>query len=320
MGVTGLESAPVVVRVVRGEFVESVHHAIGVVTGPDGAVSFAVGDPATPIFPRSALKPLQAVAALRAGAAIGGRELAVACASHSGEPQHFDAVRSLLASCGLTEADLANTPGLPTNEAAQWAWLRSGRGRESIVQNCSGNHAAMLAACVAAGWGLGDYLAPEHPHQRLVADVVAELVGSPVLDTAVDGCGAPVFAVPLVGLARAFGRLATATSGPEREVADAMRAFPELVGGTGRDVTTLMQAVPGLVAKDGAEGVYAAGLPDGTGVALKVTDGADRARVPVMAELLRRTGMVADDVLDAWATSPVLGHGRVVGGVEADLG
>ncbi|MCC2591903.1 asparaginase [Tessaracoccus sp. OS52] len=315
----GLEEAPVVAHAVRSGFVESVHRGIGVITSPAGDVEFAVGEPDTVILPRSSNKPIHAVAALRAGAVLSSEALAVGCASHSGEAAHLGAVLDSLAASGLGVHALRNSPDFPLGEEARLAWIRSGRGKESLAQNCSGNHAAMLAACVASGWDLGSYQEPTHPFQRLAAETTEDLGGERVVATAVDGCGAALFAIPLLALARAFGRLAGAVGGPERAVADAMRAHPHLVAGPGRDVTALMQGAPGLIAKDGAEAVYAVGLPDGRGVALKISDGGDRARAILLAHLLRRAGTVDEAVLQRLETVPVLGHGRPVGAVVCAL-
>ncbi len=312
-----LTGAPVVAQVVRNGFVEGQHRGLGVITDASGAVEFAVGDPRTVILPRSSNKPLQAVASLRAGAPLHDEWLAIACSSHSGEAFHLDAVRALLASVGLTEDALLNTPDLPAGEAERTAWLREGRPASSLAQNCSGKHAAMVAAATASGWDLATYLDPEHPLQRLMRTTIAELAGEAVPAVVVDGCGAPQHALPLVGLARAFGRLVSATDGPERAVADAMRAHPEYVAGTGRDATALMREVDGLLAKDGAEGVYAIGLPDGRGLAVKIVDGSLRARGPFVAELLRLAGVGSAESRARLASSPVLGHGRPVGAVEA---
>lgn len=315
-----LSNAPIVAHVIRGTFVEGVHHGVGVVTNPDASVAFAVGDPDTVVFPRSSAKPLQALACLRAGAPLAGVSLALVCASHSGEPFHLDAVRAMLAAAGLDERALRNTPDLPLGDDASTAWLRAGRDPESIAQNCSGKHAGMLAACVASGWSLDDYLEAAHPLQALVAEVVTEFTGGPIVATAVDGCGAPIHAIPITGLARAFARFAAATDGPEKAIADAMRAHPEYVGGSGRSATDLMRAVPGLIAKDGAEAVYAIGLPDGRGIAVKIADGGARAAGVLAAALLRRTGAASDAALAALADAPVLGHGRPVGAVVSVVG
>jgi L-asparaginase II len=184
------------------------------------------------------------------------------------------------------------------------------------VQNCSGKHAGMLATCVAAGWDTATYRDPKHPLQQAIATTVAELADEPVAAVGVDGCGAPVMAISLTGLSRAFSRLAMAVPGsPEHRVAAAMRAHPEWVGGTRRGVTALMRGIPGLIAKDGAEAVYAAALPSGLAVAVKVADGNDRAAPVVLAQALREVGVTAD-VLDEVGRPPVLGHGEPVGAIE----
>ena len=312
-----LTDAEVLVEVTRDGFVESVHRIAAVVTDPAGAVVLATSDPAGPILPRSALKPVQTLAMLRAGLDLPPDLLALATASHSAEPFHLDGVRRILAGAGLTEADLQNTPDLPYPDDERAAWVAAGRGPASIVQGCSGKHAGMLATCVAAGWDIGTYLDPAHPLQRLVAETLAEVAGEPVAATVVDGCGAPALAVSLTGLARVFGRFAAAPAGShEARIADAMRSHPEFVAGTGRDVTALMRGTPGAIAKDGAEGVYAVGLPDGRGVAVKVVDGSDRARAVALATVLRRIDVesAAYPVLES---APVFGHGEPVGAVAA---
>jgi L-asparaginase II len=214
----------------------------------------------------------------------------------------------------LPEAVLGCPPDLPLDERAAHDVLRAGGGRTPLAMNCSGKHAAMLRVCAARGWSLEGYLDPAHPLQEAVRATVEELAGEPVRHVAVDGCGAPQHALTLTGLAQAYAGLVTG-HGDGRRVADAMRAHPWHVGGTGRDVTRLMAGVPGLLAKDGAEGVYAAALPDGSAVAVKVHDGAARARTPVLVAALRVLGVDAP-VLDELATTPVLGGGRPVGEVR----
>ena len=229
---------------------------------------------------------------LRAGLRLPPHQLALACASHSAEPFHLDAVRDMLAAAGLTEADLQNTPDLPYDADERDVWVAAGHTARPLAQNCSGKHAAMLVTCRLNGWDLATYRDPDHPLQRLMAQTLAELTGEPVAATVVDGCGAPAMAVSLGGLARAFGRIASAEPGtPEAEVAAAMRAHPEFVGGTRRDVTALIRGTEGLIAKDGAESVYAVGLADGRGVTLKIADGGQRARPVVLAAVLRRLGV-----------------------------
>ncbi len=319
-----LADAPVVAHVVRSGFVESVHHGVAAAVGPGGERLVSVGPVDAPVLPRSSLKPLQAVAMLRAGAGLSGELLALACASHSGQPFHLEGSLRTLAAAGLDESALQNTPDRPLDEAERTRWTVEGRAPSSLAQNCSGKHAGMLAACVAAGWDVATYRDRDHPLQRLTVEVVEELTGERVRAVTVDGCGAPALGVSTVGLARAFGRIASADpSTPEGRVADAMRAHPEWVGGTGRDVTDLMRGVPGLIAKDGAESVYAVGLADGRGVAVKITDGHDRARVGVTTALLRHLGAAGlgpgvGEVLDALdARAVVRGHGEPVGAVVA---
>ncbi|WP_461024256.1 asparaginase [Thalassiella azotivora] len=310
-------SSEPVAEVVRGDVVESVHHGHVVALGADGAPVAGLGDPGVEVLARSSLKLLQAVAMLRHGLDLDGPLLALACASHSGEPHHLDGVRRMLAVADLDEGSLQNTPDHPLDDVAGLQWRCAGTPPASVAQNCSGKHAAMVVTCAAAGWDPATYLDPDHPLQRAVRATVEELTGDPVRHTTVDGCGAPLLSCSLAGLARAFARIATAAEGtPEHRVAAAVRAHPEMVGGTGRDVTDLVAGVDGLVAKDGAEGVYAAALPDGRAVALKVLDGASRPRPVVLVEALRHLGVQAD-VLDRVGHVPVLGHGRPVGEVRA---
>ncbi|WP_199429445.1 asparaginase [Qaidamihabitans albus] len=308
-------TGPALVEVVRSGVVESVHHGALVITAPDGSVRLAIGETDRPVYPRSSTKPLQALGMLRAGLRVDAAELALVCASHSGESAHVEGVSALLGRAGLTEDDLRCPPDYPLHEPSRLAAIRAWPGSRRGAMNCSGKHAGMLATCVHNGWSTGDYLDERHRLQQAIAGTVAELTGEPIAATGVDGCGAPLFAYSLTGLARAFGRLAAAGEGAERRVADAMRAHPWLVAGTGREDTLLMLAVPGLLAKVGAEGVHAVALPDGTAVACKIADGAARARRPLVVAALRALGAVPDNpaaasVLDGLGR----GHGEVLGG------
>jgi L-asparaginase II len=304
-------------HVTRSGFVEGVHHGSAIALDPDGHILLSLGDPAAAMLPRSSLKPLQLLAMLRAGLKLDAELLALAAASHSGEPFHLAGVDRILASAGLTEDALLNVADLPLGADERLRWLREGKAPTPRAHNCSGKHAAMLVTCRQNGWPEETYLDPEHPLQRLVVDTVADLAGESVAALAVDGCGAPALAISLTGLARAFGRLASAAPDtPEGRIADAVRDHPEWLGGTDREVTQLISAVPGLIAKDGAEAVYAAALPDGRAVALKIADGSDRARQVVMVAVLRALG-VQEPGLAALAERPVLGHGKPVGAVLA---
>lgn len=304
-------------EVVRSGFVEGVHRGSVVVLDPAGAPVAGAGEVDSPIFPRSSNKPMQAVGMLRAGLPLTDlADVALVSASHAGEEFHVERVTALLRRAGLDEEALHCPPDLPFGDAAREAVLRSGGGARRIQMNCSGKHSGMLLTCLAAGWPLNGYWLPEHPLQQRMTATVEELTGEQVAAVGVDGCGAPVLAVSLTGLARAFLRLVSAEPGTvERTVADAMRAFPELVGGTQADDTRLMRGVPGLLAKIGAEGVLAAAVPGVGAVALKIDDGAARARMPVLVSALRRLGVEAP-VLVEYADVPLLGGGLPVGAVR----
>ena len=314
----GAQHTPVVAEVVRNGFVESVHHGSVVAVGPDGSVVWSVGIVDQPMYPRSSSKPLQGSGMLRAGLDLRDPELlAVMVASHSGEPGHIELVRKLLASAGLDESALDNTATLPYDEAAAAAVLREGGGPSRILQNCSGKHAGMVATCIANGWPVEGYRDPKHPLQQSISTHLAELAGEQVSHVAVDGCGAPLLAMSLTGLARAFSRMAQAeASTPERVIADAMRAHPWAVGGTGRSVTALMESATGLFCKDGAEGVYAGALPDGSALAVKIADGASRAATPVFEAALQRLGVEPSALVNV-PKSLVMGAGQPVGEVGA---
>ncbi|GAB2916813.1 asparaginase [Rhodococcus aerolatus] len=294
------------------------HHGSVVVLDADGRVDLALGEVAAPVFPRSSNKPMQAVSMLRDGYDPDGTEqLAIATASHEGEPAHQALAAAVLDRAGLTEDDLRCPPALPAADDARRAVLAAGGGPRRLAMNCSGKHAAMLATCVGRGWSTADYLDPAHPLQRGAAATVAELAGEAVGATGTDGCGAPIFGLSLTALARAFAALTTAAPGtPEARLADAARAHPFLLSGTGREDLRLMTSVPGLLCKAGAEGVHAGSLPDGRAFALKVDDGADRAREVTTAAVLQHLGVAWDDVLAAMLEQPLLGAGVPVGAVR----
>ncbi|MDH6579601.1 asparaginase [Kitasatospora sp. MAP5-34] len=310
---------PVLAEVIRSGFVEGHHRGSLVQLAADGSVEFALGTPAAPLFPRSCAKPFQAVATLRAGLAIEGELLALAASSHSAEPFHRDAVRQILASAGLTEDALQTPPDLPLDLVEAEALLSGGGQRRPIMMDCSGKHAGWLAACVANGWDTATYLDPAHPIQVLAREALEEATGETVTEVGTDGCGAPLLAVSLTGLARGFRSLLAAEPGtPQRRVADAMRAHPEYVAGSRRADTWLMRAVPGSLSKMGAEAVQVVALPDGRAFAFKIDDGAERARGPVLAEALRRIGVeTPDGTIDRIGTEPLHGGGAVVGAVRA---
>ncbi|MBX7443074.1 MULTISPECIES: asparaginase [unclassified Arthrobacter] len=316
------------VAAVRDGLVESVHYGSAIALGPDGTAAAAAGDPQAAFYPRSSLKPLQAVAMVRAGLKLPADLLALAAASHSGAAAHRDGALRILELHGLAASDLGNSTDLPYGVEEREDWLRSGGSATQITQNCSGKHAAMVATCAINGWPVQGYLHPTHPLQQLVARTVTELTGEQPAALSTDGCGTPLFALTLHGMARAFGRLAhaaasagkddgaIASTSPEAAVGLAMQRHPEMVAGEGRDVTDLMRLLPGSVAKDGFEGVQLVGLADGSAVAVKISDGGDRARMPATVRMLEALGQETDE-LAGIATAPVLGGGHEVGRLQA---
>jgi len=306
---------PILAEVVRSGFAESRHRGAVAGLAADGTQVIGVGGTAVPVFPRSANKPLQAAGMLRCRLDLEGELLALAAASHSGEDFHVDGVRKILSGAGLGEDSLRCPAAWPLDLDAARRLIASGGEASRIRMNCSGKHAAMLATCVQNGWPTDSYLAQSHPLQREILRTVEDVAGERVTATGVDGCGAPLFALTLAGLARAFRAMVLATLGtPERRVAEAMRAYPEWSSGTNRDERLLMDAVPGLLVKAGAEGVVAFAFTDGRAGAIKIDDGMARGRTPVMVATLRLLGAV---VPDEFATVPVTGGEAVVGVVQA---
>jgi L-asparaginase II len=296
---------------------ESVHYGAVVGLAPDGSVEFALGDPAAIVFPRSSTKPIQATAMVASGLDVPPHMLALVCASHDGRPEHLRAATDILSQAGLTEHDLKNTADYPLDPDAHEAVVRGGGVKTSLQMNCSGKHSGMLATCVHNGWDRETYLHEDHPLQQRITEMVPELAGEDATYIGIDGCGAPAHALSLVGLARAFRAVAIAPEGmPAARVAHAMRTHPEMVGGPTRDITLLIQGVPGLFGKDGAEGVFAIAMPDGRAIALKISDGANRARPPVMKFALQQLGIDISNVDARAFESPIMGHGSVVGSVR----
>jgi L-asparaginase II len=313
--------APVVVaEIVRSGFLEGHHYGSWVAIDADGSVRARAGNVDGPMLPRSCNKPLQALGMLEAGLDLEGEQLALACASHSGEPFHIEGVRRVLASAGLTEDALQTPPDYPLDDEARDQLIRSGGSKAPVLMNCSGKHAAMLATCVTNGWPVESYLGVDHPLQQSILATFQRMTGE-TAQVAVDGCGAPLLSTSLTGLARAFSRLAK-NPGDEARVAEAIRAHPEFVSGTHRDELTLLRAIPGAIGKAGAESCYVVALPDGRAFATKTEDGGARARPVVMAALLERLGVTGEPGVDGDAVrrtgeSLLLGGGRPVGEIRA---
>lgn len=290
---------PVAVEVWRGERIESRHRASLALVDRDGRLVAALGEPDAPVFPRSAIKPLQALPLVESGAAdaagLGERELALACASHGGEPVHVGLVEAWLGRLGLAEDALACGPHPPLHLPSAEGLVRAGERPGRRHNNCSGKHAGMLTLARHLGAEAAGYEQPGHPVQQAIRAALDELTDGALRDPpAIDGCGVPTWALPLRALALGFARLATpdglapARAAAARRIVLAMVREPLLVAGSGRLCTALLELGGGLVAKTGAEGVYAAALPgSGLGLAIKVEDGAARAaEVAVVAALL----------------------------------
>ncbi|MEL5991471.1 asparaginase [Microbacterium phosphatis] len=312
----------------RGGFVESRHAGSAVVLAPSGEVITRLGDPDALILPRSSLKPLQAVAVVTAGAALEGERLALATASHAGTDRHAAVVRDMLGAVGLTEDHLACPASWPTDVATRDAMVREHLEPAAIRHNCSGKHAAMLSACVATGWSTEGYLDETHPLQVHIREVVERLTGEKIAATVIDGCGAPVHALTLTGLARGIHRVGTSSERSPfalHRVAGALvrtvREHPWTIDGPGRSDTFAIERF-GVFSKLGAEGVQVMVAPDGTTVALKTLDGSLRAAPLVALHLLANAGaLTASDVADA-AAHPmfaVQGGGRDVGRIRATV-
>lgn len=312
----------------RSGFIESRHAGSAVVLSPEGEVLRDLGDTRTPTFPRSCLKPFQAVAVMTSGVTLRGEDAAIATASHSGTAAHVALVRGLLARASLPTSALGCPPASPTDHVARDELIRSGAPRDRVFMNCSGKHAAMLLACAANDWPLDGYLDPEHPLQKRILDVLERFTGERPAATGVDGCGAPVHAISLHALARGIQKITTAsTTSPfalYREAAaltEAARDHPWAVGGPGQPDTVAMERL-GVFAKVGAEGVMVMTAPDGTTTALKVLDGSSRASAIIALRLLASTGALEDDAVDDVQTELdlwVMGGERRVGQVRATI-
>jgi L-asparaginase II len=312
------DAPPVLAHVVRDGVIESVHRGHVVVAAADGAVAAALGDSDRLLYPRSALKPFQALGSLdlldAEGVGLDLDGLAIACASHTGSAMHQVEAARLLALAGLDERALRCPPALPWDVPT----LLDQGGPTALAHNCSGKHAGFLLATAVAGADPAGYLAPASPVQQAVRGRVSEAAASEPGGPGVDGCGAPAWTMTLRALASAFARLG-AGQGPYRRVREAMRKRPHLVGGAGRTDTLLMLAEHRVVAKSGAEAVLAAGFDDQwygpLGVAVKIEDGSARATGPVAAAVVRALGGIASERV---ARPEVLGGGEPRGAVEAD--
>ena len=301
---------PILVEITRGPLVESVHRGAVAIANADGEIVFSLGNIETPTFPRSSLKMVQALPLVDSGAAdafgLGPEQLALACASHSGEPIHTERVAAWLERIGCTEQDLACGAHSSRVEDVNDAMIRRGKKPTRIYNNCSGKHTGFLT--VARHWDIATngYEHRHHPVQEAVERALCELAGVKEVQAGVDGCAAPAFAFPTAAFARALAKFAN-PRGVAKPRADAMKrlvsamiAHPELVAGTGRSDTILMRAAKGRIAtKAGAEAYYAAIVPEvGLGIALKIDDGAGRAAETAITAILDKLGLLGEDARD----------------------
>ena len=325
------EANPVLVEVTRGDMVESRHRAAVAVVDIEGRVILQAGEIEAPVYPRSAIKPLQALALVESGAAeafeLGAAELALACASHNGEPRHAETVGAWLARIGCSAEDLECGAHLPYHQESLEALLRGGAAPSTLHNNCSGKHAGFLSVARHLGHPTEGYIRYDHPVQQQVLGILETLTGLDLsaAPRGIDGCGIPVLGMPLGNLALAMARFAQPDDQPEARRAACLRlqqalaAEPFMIAGSGRFCTRVIEATKGrALVKTGAEGVFCGALPElGLGFALKVDDGAGRAAEVACGRVLRRLGVIGETETAALAAvfQPTLFNraGRAVG-------
>ncbi|GAA1347065.1 asparaginase [Falsarthrobacter nasiphocae] len=308
---------------VRGDFIESRHVGSAVVLDPNGETLVQLGNVTAPVYARSTVKPFQAIAAMELHVPLRGPQVALAAASHCGSQEHQDVVRGMLAQAGLSPEDLRCPVDYPEDEATRDEAIRSGLGRTRLAFNCSGKHAAFLWACTENGWDTETYLDPSHPVQQRVARVIAEYTQETPSTWSVDGCGAPVPAVSLRGLATAFSTLAQSRLDLSKNaramtVATAMLDYPWAVHGHGLPNTLVMEDLE-VLAKLGAEGLLVLAAPDGTSVALKMLDGSSRATTLVGLSLLASVGAITHEQAGGVLSQvlrPIMGGDKPVGSLR----
>ena len=302
----------VLAKVTRGDLVESLHLGHLIVLNADGSTYLSKGSPELPIYPRSAIKSLQAAAMLKAGLKVEENELAIICASHSGSQSHVDLVTKMLTSRGLSTSQLKNAVDKPLGEKEKFSWGE--KPASQLAQNCSGKHAGMLITCQQNGWDMKSYLDLDHPLQVVIKNEMEVLAGEKLSAVSVDGCGAPLFAISLIGLARAISNLVKSKDDIYKQIVLACTRYPELVAGDGRLTTRMMKAIPGLFMKEGAEGVQVCALSDGRVIAIKIIDGSWRPVAPIIMEIFKRWGIEMPD-----ESVKIYGGASVIGGVIANI-
>ena len=300
----------VLAQLVRSGLVESTHSGYLIIIGPDGTELLTLGDVDAEMYPRSAIKSLQAAAMVRLGLELNYEQLALVCASHGGTDRHQVVALEILKSAGLSESDLQNTPDRPLDRKARIAF--GAKPATSLAANCSGKHAGMLATCVVNGWDVKTYRDANHPLQVAIKNQIEELTGRAISRTSIDGCGAPLFSMSTRSIAVAARKMRIDSDPAFSKVVNACLKHPEMILAEGAFDTRMMRAVPGLLVKGGAESVMLASLADGSAIAWKISDGGNRANGPMMKAALAKLGITIEgEVVD------VLGGGTVVGSLSA---
>jgi L-asparaginase II len=302
----------VLAKITRSDLVESLHLGHLIVLNADGSTYLSKGSPELPIYPRSAIKSLQTVAMLKSGLIVKDDELAIISASHSGSRNHIDLVTKMLTSRDISISQLKNAVDKPLGEKEKFSW--GDKAPSQLAQNCSGKHAGMLITCQQNGWDMKSYLDLDHPLQVAIKNEIEELSGEKVSAVSLDGCGAPLFAITLIGLAKAISNLVKSNENPYQQIVSACMKYPELVAGEARLTTRMMRAVPGLFMKEGAEGVQVCALRDGRVIAIKIIDGSWRPVAPIIMEIFKRWGVAMPD-----ESVKIYGGASVVGAVIANI-
>ena len=300
----------VLAELVRSGLIESTHSGHLILLAADGSDLLTLGDVEAEIYPRSAIKSLQAAAMVRAGLNLNDEQLALVCASHGGTSRHQEVALEILRSVGLSESELQNTPDAPLDREARIKW--GDKPATSLAANCSGKHSGMLATCVVNGWDIKTYRDIDHPLQLAIAREITELIGKSIDRASIDGCGAPLFSMSTRSIAVAARKMRIDSDPVFARVISAGLKHPEMIFAEGAFDTRMMRAVPGLFVKGGAESVMLASLADGSAIAWKISDGSNRVNGPLMKAALAKFGInIEGEAID------VLGGGNVVGSLSA---
>ena len=317
----GASDAVVVAELMRDGRAESFHHGVVAVVDSAGNTLLERGNAEAVVYPRSTLKPLQAIAALETGIELSSLHLALTTASHCGSTRHREAVLSFLDTYGLDSQALQCPLDLPLGSDERAHYLAEGLRPSREAMNCSGKHAGFLAACSHAGYSLEDYLSPSHPLQVSIRETISRYAGEDIAFSSHDGCGAPLHAISLGGLATAIARVAAGNTAHEQQLLTAVRDNSWAIDGEGRDNTVTIETLGGI-AKIGAEGLVVIGTPEGVAVAVKILDGSMRATSLVALAALEKAGAISAEqatVLSARMAHPVTGGEAIIGGLEVRL-